>query len=150
MRFVLAITALAFIATPAAADWNYTRWRMTPAEVVEASGGTAILQDRVGSPGQTPIKVVGTQGIDGMPVAVIFMFDQGQTLSMVQLQGTPSQCGRILTGLSGKYGRAERAFPGFARWRSDADNVSVDYNNNDATGCIVTYQPLRLANSAGL
>ena len=143
--------AATLIATPAAADWNYTTWRMTPAEVVAASAGAAVLEDRPGQPGQTPIKVVATQMIDGMPVEVIFMFDQGQSLSIVQLQGRQGQCTRILDGLSGKYGRAERSGSGFARWRSDAENVGVMYISNPETGgCLVTYRPVRLPDSTGL
>jgi hypothetical protein len=46
MRLLLALILMAF-ATPAMADWQYTRWGMTVDEVVAASGGSATkIKDR--------------------------------------------------------------------------------------------------------
>ena len=50
---VTAFAAWSMLATQAAADWEYTRWGMTPAQVVAASHGTvhAIAPQRRGGPG---------------------------------------------------------------------------------------------------
>lgn len=42
---VAAVAAMVVSATPATADWQWTRWGMTEAEVVAASGGRAVPHD---------------------------------------------------------------------------------------------------------
>lgn len=41
MRLAVAALAMAGLATPALADWQYTKWGMSPDEVITAANGTA-------------------------------------------------------------------------------------------------------------
>ena len=47
--FVISIIAVLLIAQApeAHADWQYTRWGMTPQQVIDASGGRAVKNDNV-------------------------------------------------------------------------------------------------------
>jgi hypothetical protein len=57
---ILGGAALIF-ASPALADWNYTRWGMSPAEVVAASKGQA----RLSKPNKDTNTVFGSTGAEG-------------------------------------------------------------------------------------
>lgn len=65
--------AILTTATPAAADWQWTRWGMSPAEVVTASGGKAV-------PGARGLYVLSEPQVAGGLTfdSVAFSFDDGR------------------------------------------------------------------------
>ena len=153
MRYVLpAVAALATIAvaTPSAADWSFTRWGMTPAQVVRASGGTAQLHDMPANPGQTYIvRAIGTVRSGDLTFGAHYRFENDRlvVVSLYLRQGT---CIGVLSGLEDKYGRRTPSqFVAGYNWTSQADNVRVEFEGS-GTECNVSYRPLRGRNSAGL
>jgi hypothetical protein len=77
MRTLRLVLAMLLIAPAARADWQYTRWGMTPEQVVAASKGTAHLLPEKDRP-RLPPRVTAAQGDyqDGpLPLRVTFSFD---------------------------------------------------------------------------
>lgn len=153
MRIALSLAAAAVtVATPASADWSFTRWGMTPAQVVRASGGTARLEDVPPSRGQTHIvRAVGTVRSGDLRFTAHYRFFNDRLVS-VTLLPTSGSCSAVHQAIGSKYGRAEprnQFMPFRSRWSSRSDNLTVTVEPF-TTDCDVTYRPLADENSAGL
>lgn len=151
LSLALAVSAAA-AATPAAADWSFTRWGMTPAQVVRASGGTARLEDVPPNRGQTHIiRAVGTVRSGDLRFNAEYRFFNDRLVS-VKLLPTTGSCSAVRQAVGSKYGRADprnEYMPFTTRWSSPAENVRVTVEPY-VTDCDVTYRPFRDENSAGL
>jgi len=88
MRFgdpMLAFLALLALPRPAAADWEYTKWGMTPEQVVKASTG-AVLETRArpaGGDSGLEIRAEGEFVSGSLRFDVSFGFDNGGRLAFV-------------------------------------------------------------------
>ena len=86
--FVVATVVLG-IETPALADWQYTQWGMSPAEVQAASNGTAVAnQDRRLDADDLTAGLTAFYRGDKRPFTAVFLFDTGGKLSAVNLNPT--------------------------------------------------------------
>ena len=66
-RFIAASIGLVLVASPAAADWQWTKWGMTPEEVLKSSNGKASLTDENEIKKWSPV-----QGVNG-EMKIIYM-----------------------------------------------------------------------------
>jgi len=155
MRPILAIASvmtLFAVASPAAADWSFTRWGMTPAQVVRASGGTARLHDVPPNRGQVwIIKAVGTVRSGDLVFDARYYFEENRLVdvSLILKQGT---CRAMLAALQNKYGPPEARnpyLPFYTRWVSRRENVRVQADTSNPT-CEVSYKSATDGNSTGL
>ena len=112
MRFTAPIlTLLALLSPhPAVADWEYTKWGMTPEQVVHASNG-AVLQNKARSAGEgsgLEIRADGEFVAGSLRFDVSFGFDGAGRLAFVSyVQGDPARNGLFKAWLIRKYGEPQ-------------------------------------------
>src|SRR4051812_26763659 len=89
MKKAIFAAALLMSASPALAGWEYTKWGMTPKQVVAASKGKAKLGN--GEPGDRVVNeqvgALGTYHATGGEFGTIFYFREGK-LNQVNLKMT--------------------------------------------------------------
>jgi hypothetical protein len=123
------------VAAPAAANWHYTKWGMTPAQVVAASHGTAIET----TPERRELHSTTTSGEVALLEApwqsgrfhftAFFLFDKGRlTRVMLDLKsGDPEDGAALLGSLRQKYGAAYLSRPdalgAFEVWHFHGDLI---------------------------
>ncbi len=92
--------------TPAWADWQYTQWGMSPAEVQSASNGTAVVnQDRKLDAADLTAGLTAFYRGDKRPFTAVFLFDAAGKLSAVTLNPTDRiSCDSIRQSLDAHYG----------------------------------------------
>jgi len=153
---MLVTTALAF-ASPAKAEWQYTRWGMSPSEVVVASGSTAelVAADEGNSIfGQQMLARAPYQAA-GVTFRAEFLFSPlGHALSMVRLSVLdPRNCDALLGELRGRYGSPSLSDNssrfGIVRveWNVVAQNNHILFADVPAEGasprlCHIIYRPI--------
>lgn len=100
MRALAVLTAMVVLATaaPAHADWQWTKWGMTPDEVTAASGGKTVINE-YGRLALTDQMVIG-----GCPFGVSFEFDAKQKLEAVSLRAEKDCYSDMVTALTATYG----------------------------------------------
>jgi hypothetical protein len=107
MRTTIAAIAVAFMGSGiACADWQYTKWNMSPEQVVGASGGKAKAVSPIGRE-LDHLLLRGEEVIEGIKFASYFFFRE-RKLSAIELgleHCTESQQRKIATLLVGRYGR---------------------------------------------
>jgi hypothetical protein len=93
-------STLAIVASqPASAHWQFTKWGMTPEQVIAASHGEASWQTNNGQRELNMKFLSGTFHLNAL-----FVFDQTNHLSQVQV-GSDTDVYGILNALKGKYGK---------------------------------------------
>jgi len=148
------ITALLVTAsaTSAYADWQYTKWGMTPAQVQAAAGGK--LGTRNGSdacPSCKPVPMLaGEYATEEFRFRTLFQFAAGQTLSMIDLRmhDEGGQCRSLYNSLATRYGSP--VFQGgggalqTARWLDATGGNTVFFINSAGVDgqCTIQYSPL--------
>src|SRR5512133_1660788 len=107
----------------ARADWQYTKWQMSPTEVIRASGGKAVSNDeRRSSKGPNRGLLKGNYASGQFQFKVVFYFNENTSLlSLVQLTLLDPGLGYTLEqSLVAKYGKPLETFtisPGrIIRW----------------------------------
>jgi hypothetical protein len=131
----LALVSLAALGAEARADWQYTRWGMTPEEVVAASRGAVQL----GPPpsGKTYPELTGrARGVhtgEGATFDAYFHFDAGFRLKKIALERTAGTACAILHNNL----RAELGPP--AQTRREGDYLVLDTWRDAASGNLVRY-----------
>ena len=129
---------------PVNADWEFTKWGMSPEQVVQASKGQA----RPPGPEEDISSVLLTQDWQSgrflFTVSYIFKKDAGgQRLREVKLQLRNTQLrGQLLDALKKKYGtsKEERKGPiNLVEWQHSGDSIHYLTDLKDAT---ILYQPL--------
>jgi hypothetical protein len=138
---LIALISTALFATSAEANWQYTKWGMTPAQVITASHGAV---------GWRPVKnpkadgraneVGGSYIADNRTFDVSFDFRNGR-LSSVALE--TDMCATLLPDLETKYGEpqilADGSFPEW-RWRDKIRNDDVVLFGL-LGNCLLAYSP---------
>jgi hypothetical protein len=124
MRFsapILALLALLMPFRPAAADWEYTKWGMTPEQVVKASHGTVQLTKArpAGENANFELKADGTFGASGLHFDASFGFDNssGGLVFVTYAIDDPLRNGLLKEWLIRKYGQPQN--------RQGADDVET-------------------------
>ncbi len=140
------IASLGAGAAEARADWYYTRWGMTPDEVVAASNGAA----RLGPPpqGKTYPKLTGRalgtfQGA-GANFHVFFHFDADNKLAKVALERiSGTECTELLAVLTRDLGKPiqshRQSFATIDTWNDTARRNTVRYIQIGELPCTITY-----------
>ncbi len=170
--FTLAIGTLILTTWPSFADWQYTRWGMTPDEVVAASNGAA-SKPQIAPPKKGRAvddeTVKGTYETPSFKFSVGFVFENDK-LAAVRLKPMPIDkiydVGSQLASIYGKpiYDRDERTSGGICfltnrKWRDEKAGNEISYSSY---ACIktnisnksliggVSYTPIRSSKSTGL
>jgi hypothetical protein len=140
---------LAGMTVPAAADWQYTRWGMSPEQVVAASNGAV----RLGPPpqGKTYDKLtgraLGNHEADGATFHAFFHFDAANGLAKVALErNSGTACAALQGGLAAQYGQPVKStrnnFATIDEWRDAVRGNVVRYVLVGDLPCTITYDRL--------
>jgi hypothetical protein len=145
--------------SPAFADWQYTKWGMTPEQVVAASKSKAAIGS--GEPGDlirgSPLQVgaVGTYASGKWQFKAKFYFDN-KKLDFVQLNllNGESGCGSLWADMKSVYGKpfseSEDAITHLAIWQDEAKNNRIALFEIGRSSCSIDYKPLKDKDNAGL
>lgn len=111
---LFAFAGAAMMASPAAAHWQYTRWGMTPGQVVNASHGDAHLSH--GDEGQSTLEgsleVEGTYRSADYSFRTQLYFARGERLTAVRLSpDDPTACASLGADLRARYGSPVESRP---------------------------------------
>ncbi len=151
----IAVSGLALLSQPAAANWQYTQWNMTPAEVKTASHGAA--QDNsdrgLDAPGRTAQLTASYQG-EAIAFKAVFLFNDESELKTVTL--TPDRtadCPVIMGRLRDHYGQPKEAsdliHADIARWDDFESSNLVVMLSLEKEGCTIQYSKLPHTRSDG-
>lgn len=141
MKHILWCLAALMIAPAAQADWQYTRWGMTPEQVVAASGGTSELLPVAQRPRVPPLVTAATgEATDGrMQLRTVFSFgiegnglqcvtygvrshadDDAFRAALIQRYGQPQDTGGIaLLGMTN------------LGWKTATDEINATFSTDD-------------------
>ena len=134
----------------AKADWQYTKWQMSPTEVITASRGKAVSNDERGSnkgPNRGLLK--GNYASGQFQFKVVFYFNEKTNLlSLVQLTLLDPALGHSLEqSLVAKHGKPLETFtisPGrIIRWHDQANNNQIEVVHIEPRLVSLSYYPLR-------
>src|ERR1700743_641397 len=149
---ILAVAVFgAIVAAPAYADWNFTRWGMSPAEVVQASSGSVHPFDngQMTSDGQK-IMAEGEIHSGDLDLQMRFLFSK-DGLSSLNASLPLTQCDALTTALKGRYGEGTPTSAYWMEWVASQDNFPIKRIFFPAVNqCVVFYSPLRTRNGQGL
>jgi hypothetical protein len=146
-----AVTAglgLLFGATPALADWGYTQWGMSPAEVKLASRDQAQDNpDRSLDAEGLKAELVAPYEGDTLAFTAVFLFDDASRLQYVSLNPSGSAvCPRVMQHLASHYGPPEGAADMVdartMRWDDVTGDNLVVFLDLGQGGCSVQYSKL--------
>lgn len=134
---------------PSSQGWNYTRWGMTPEQVVAASNGAVRLHAPPPVRGATGSTLAaGTMPGGAFDFEVTFTFDQSRALTHVNLKAPVAECPAVVRELNRVYGRPYHAprsnIAVQASWEDRSKNLDVSFFGS-SVGCLVTYKPARPA-----
>ena len=144
----LTIVGLAASTSSATANWQYTQWNMTPAEVKTASQGAA--QDNsdrgLDAPNRKAQLTAPYQG-EATPFKAAFLFNEENELKDVAL--TPikkSDCPFVLDLLRKHYGQpkenSDLIHADVTRWDDFENSNLVVFLNLEKDGCTIQYSKL--------
>lgn len=143
-RYFGPIAAFVLFATPAAAQWEWTEWGMSPEAAIAVSGGRAeAYEPQAGEvyeelEGLYPNFTVVARSyprarfdhkIGGVPMEGKLVFTEDNRLLTVLLTADRARCGEVLTALGEQYGAAEESGgPGFGEiyiWDRDGQKTTL-------------------------
>lgn len=146
---LVAATALV-AAAPAHADWSFTKWGMSPEQVIKAAGGKA--KPAMGDRGDRvmdmdPRASGGPFTFEGRTYLANFYFDLdgGRGLRVVRLQALDqSQCDAIDAELTKRHGPSSNAHHGQWTDAKTGDKIffSKSYKVMPGMACYVSYSGL--------
>jgi hypothetical protein len=160
MKIALVSLTMALVGS-AQADWQYTKWGMTEAEVVAASNGSAVASDakqlgmNFDKPGiETKLTAPYTAGQFIFDARFSFSKDRG-ALARVQLWPVDKmQCTRLQTELATKYGRPTHSrvdqIGRTTYWKDEQARNVTSFSSVLGATCYVSYDPIATAASGGL
>jgi hypothetical protein len=141
VRWILLSLVGLLIAPAVQADWEYTRWGMTPEQVVAASGGKAKLLPEEKRP-RVPALVTAATGEfnDGaMQLRTVFSFniERGGLACVSYGVLSPDQNGAFRTALASRYGPPQStstvAFLGQENlgWKTATDEINASLSKDE-------------------
>lgn len=149
------LTAALSLSQAAKADWQYTKWGMSPDQVVSASAGAVSRStSSLEGPNGTALLASGTYAVvPGFIAEATFGFTNGG-LSAVQLKfPTDGKCYAIGIKLTEQYGRADDAVDLLVStkktWNDTASGNKVVFNRFSES-CYLTYQPINFRPKSSL
>jgi hypothetical protein len=144
------------VSISAHADWQYTKWGMSPENIIAASKGVAV---RVENP---VIARNGDRGLLTAPYAtnnilfiVHFWFTVGEPkLARVSLDTQyAADCPNVRSLLFSIYGAPQVSDvgpPSSLRWRSDVTGNFIAFSQYGDARCVLDYYPIPIPGPAGL
>jgi hypothetical protein len=148
MRFgsVLAVLiAVALSASTAIADWQYTRWGMSPRDIVDASKGEA----RIFKPGdqlaqgdgclfmnRTPIAIIPKKKIGEFQFAVKFCAVTGQNTLTSVVYFLDDRTPALRRALMAQYGNPISVVHGDLIWNDAKNGNTVTFSDSEFSGKI--------------
>lgn len=153
-NWVIALVSLCATA-PAEAHWQYTRWGMTPAQVVAAAKGKVQRADPAAD-AEMPYgskEAVGTYDTDGRNLRASFWFKNGKLSRVVLANEDEDTCYAIRRDLLSAYGKSAAQSGRMIEtnvWLDRARGNRVQFSNWGTGGCDVIYAPLPTKASSGL
>lgn len=158
----LSVGLFCFVASalPAAADWQYTRWNMTPDQVMSASKGQ-LKRCALGCPGQSSPKydalLEGEYQSGEFRFKVYALFEKGTNkLSLMHLNLLqPDQAYSLIGALTTKYGKpvdgSQSQISKLSIWRDKSDQISVFViGYQTPKSATLSYQPRLTDSNKGL
>ena len=143
-----ALAAFAVLTEPALADWQYTRWGMSPDEVKKASDDAAVENPDRGldADGLKAQLVAPYQGAT-VPFSAVFLFGIRDRLAVVTLNPRdPASCARLPGALQAHYGpplASQDIGKGkSARWNDYGNDNVVNFLDLGGGGCSIEYSKL--------
>ena len=137
---------------PAEANWQYTQWDMTPAQVIAASrgsvhqvaGGDRVLGSDLGAE--------GTYSAQGFDFKSQFYFDNTGRLRVVKLTLMQQRCTDLQQSLRGIYGLSVESSPKNMVWHDTEKGNRVRLTNMPdlSINCYILYTPLGSSGAGGL
>jgi len=157
MRLIAGLVAVAvsFYASPAFADWQYTKWGMTPNQVaVTSAGAVAVGPGDSGDrhPGAT-LDATGSYVSGEYRFKANFYFENGK-LAEVRLQLLTDDPGndnvKLRNSLQGQYGAPYENSGFIMTFHDQTKNNRVDLMTIPGSGARIVYRPLRDESASGL
>jgi hypothetical protein len=155
---IITITVLGSASEPASAHWQFTKWGMTPVQIVAASKGAARELSADESAKQS-VKDPYWIAKLGMPYKsgnyefeAFFLFDASDRLACVHLKLSGSGVLPLEGDLRGKYGVPERdvdlQFGPVITWARNGDVITYMRLGEDYAS--IDYKPQQTENNRGL
>ncbi len=156
MKYIklIALASLA-ISAPALADWQPTKWGMTTAEVIKATGNRAKPNTDSDAESDELLTMPYTQA--GLHFTAYFEFDEDtKLLTGVKLEAENSDCENAFKMLKSSYGAPTTSAQGMAgdmdRWQDIGGSTRVMAValplRSKANYCLITFRPLPPAKPA--
>lgn len=151
--------ALAYLTSVASAraDWQYTKWGMSPAEVVKASSGQAVANKNPSHDvvqDQDLAKLKAGYATGDFTFEAFFLFHQDKLSTVILELPDAAKCRQLRDLLSSKYGRPGQekkdAALMFASWRDTEGNNNIRLVQIGSKSCSVYYRPLVSDQNRGL
>lgn len=153
------IIGLLSISTPATADWQYTRWGMTEAQVTTASKGKMLpcnAECRKHSSDDLSARLFSNYTAGEYSFLAVIQFDRRtERLAAISLiLKEPSQGFKLASDLRGKYGQPlthqRTSLTEFYEWNDAKDRVSLFLIGNGPSSATLMYRPRVTAATKGL
>ena len=149
MRPTLIVLALMAIATPALADWQATKWGMTSAEVVSATGNAAKPNTDPDADSDELLAMPYTKA--GIKFTTTFAFDEKtKLLNGVRLVPEDGKCAKAFEMAKADYGAPTSTTKGMAgdmdRWQDVGGSTRMMAlalpSRTAANYCSITFRPV--------
>lgn len=156
MRTALAIMiACCGLAAPANAHWQFTKWGMTPEQVIAASNGTVKQGDgAVSAQGGDTEDASGTYSVNGASFDASFFFENAKLKTVTLSSRDGKLCAQTMHDLQAVYGTPFESSPGSsvsnATWMDRTKNNRVKMILVDLGYCELQYSALVSASGSGL
>lgn len=144
----LALSALACSVVPAAADWQYTQWGMTPDQVAAASDDAARPNaDRALDIGGLKAALTAPYQGASLPFTAVFLFDGADKLRTVALNPVGAiACPVIVQALGANHGmpegRADMVQATTLRWDDVENDNLIVYSDLGHGNCTIQFSKL--------
>jgi hypothetical protein len=135
-------------ACPAAADWQYTKWGMTPEEVVKASGGLVREVPNPAKAGSELLAVWGRHTAGDLEFTVSFGFLDGKLNSVLLVfqKREMQNCEDVASALEVKYGPPDiNEADGLSKrmiWPKREGEAGIMFRQEETGKCWVNYRNL--------
>ena len=153
-RVIMSLAAIVFLAvsTGAQAHWQYTRWGMTPDQVVIAARG-AVQRADPKSDAEMPFGVkeaAGTYAAGNRSMKASFWFKEGR-LSQVDLSSdNQDDCYSVKRDLDALYLSPNSTSAMSTIWIDEIKGNHIQYVNWGTLGCQIFYAVVQNSKSTGL
>lgn len=143
-HFAYGTIVLALTVAPASAHWQFTRWGMTPDQVIKASGGKAAWKQEKD---HQELEMDYPSG--QFTLSVSFVFDASNHLNSIQMTNNADAMA-LMRELKGKYGKPAETDPdgsGYT-WYTKEDRIAASHVGSDFI--IIGYWPKVSRDASGL